>query len=327
MSIVDRLKHLFTENQIMIVFLGLLAGFLFPAVFKPIAAWGSALLMLIFFTSSLRLSLDELAEYAKDWKMLSLTSFFKLIFLPFAMWLPCAIFAPEWALPFLIVGAVPTGMTIALIAEYFGGKTTLALVITAVTSLLAPFTIPVVFQVLIGQSVPIPTLKLFTDLLLTIVVPFLLAAVVQRKAKAFVRKHDVWWRQISVLAFGVLVAAIVADTTAGSTVVLGWDEVGILLVMLIYMGGLTWLGYVMDYWRTASEKATIALCMVYMNNTLALFIGNRYFSEQGVVPRLVIILMIVNILLPPIRIAAKHAAKDTTKNQKPPKILQPFSLP
>jgi BASS family bile acid:Na+ symporter len=326
MSIVSRIAHLFTENQIMIVFLGILMGFFYPEIFHPISAYGTAILMLIFFTSSLRLSLGELAEYAKDWKMLSLTSFFKLIFLPVAMWLPCALFAPDWALPFLIVGAVPTGMTIALIAEYFGGKTTLALVITAVTSLLAPFTIPIVFQVVIGQSVPIPTFKLFTDLLLTIVVPFGAAAIVQNRAKAFVKKHDSWWRQISVIAFGVLIAAIVADTTAGSTVILGWDEVGILIVMLIYMGGLTWLGYVMDYWRTPPEKATIALCMVYMNNTLALFIGNRYFSAEGVVPRLVIILMIVNFLLPPIRIIAKRAAKNPTTGT-PQKKLQPFSLP
>ena len=67
--------------------------------------------MLIFFTSSLRLSLDELKNYAKDWKMVVLTSLFMLVFLPVAMWLPPRIFAPDWALPFLIVGAMPTGMT------------------------------------------------------------------------------------------------------------------------------------------------------------------------------------------------------------------------
>lgn len=322
-----RLRHLFLENQIMVVFVALILGFLFPATFKPLAAYGSVLLMLVFFTSSLRLSLGELLAYAKDWKMLVLTGAFMLVFLPIAMWLPPRIFAPEWALPFLIVGAMPTGMTIALIAEYFGGKTTLALVITAVTSLAAPFTIPLVFKYVIGQSVPIPALKLFGDLLFTIVLPFGVAAVVQRSAKAFVKAHDIWWKQISIVAFGVLVAAIVADTTEGSTVVLGWDEVGILIVMLVYMGGLTWLGYVMAYWRSAPERATIALCMIYMNNTLALFIGNRYFAEQRVVPRIVIILMIVNLLLPPIRILGRRATKDRMKKTKPPTLLQPFSLP
>jgi len=325
MLIGKTLKHLVTENQIMVVFLALIAGLIFPHVFRPIASVSTELLMLIFFTSSLRLSLSELVTYAKDWRMLVLTSIFMLVFMPIAMWLPPRIFAEEWALPFLIVGAMPTGMTIALIADFFGGKTTLALVITAATSLLAPFSVPLIFQLLIGQSIPIPTAQLFGDLLLTIVLPFAVAAVVQRRAPAFVQRHTGVWRQISVTSFGILIAAIVADTTAGSTVVLGWDEVGILLVMLVYMGGITWLAYAMAWWRTQSERATIALCMIYMNNTLALFIGNRYFPTHNVVPRLVIILLIVNALLPPLRWFAKRAI--TARRSTPPKILQPFSLP
>ncbi|MEO5927178.1 MAG: bile acid:sodium symporter [Patescibacteria group bacterium] len=327
MSLGDRIKNLFTENQIMVVLIALLLGFLFPSVFRPIAPYGTFLLILIFFTSSLRLSLGELATYAKDWKMLLMAAGFMLVFLPIVMWIPPAIFAPDWALPFLIVGAMPTGMTIALVAEFFGGKTTLALVVTATTSLIAPFTVPLVFQLLIGQNVPIPTWNLFSDLIITIVLPFVVAAIMQRKIPAFVKRYDMWWKQISVITFGVLIAGIVADTTAGSTIVLGWNEVGILIVMLFYLGGLTWLAYQMCWWRTPPERATIALSMIYMNNTLALFIGNRYFADSNVVPRLVIILMIVNALLPPIRWLAKRAANPNIKTQKPPKILQPFSLP
>lgn len=327
MPILGKIKHLLTENQITVVFVALLLGFFFPNIFRPIAPYGTYLLILIFFASSLRLSLSELAAYAKDWKMLVMATVFMLVFMPILMWLPPAIFAPDWALPFLIVGAMPTGMTIALVAEYFGGKTTLALVITAATSLLAPFTVPVVFQVLIGQNIPIPTWNLFRDLLITIVLPFIVAAIVQRKAPVFVKRYDEWWKQISVITFGILIAGIVADTTTGSTVVLGWSEVGILVVMLIYIGGLTWLAYQMCWWRTSPERATIALCMVYMNNTLALFIGNRYFSASGVVPRLVIILMVVNALLPPIRILAKRAAKKDAKKKTASEPMQPFSLP
>ena len=178
------------------------------------------------------------------------------------------------------------------------------------------------FKLAVGQEVPIPVLKMFGELLYTIVLPFGLATLVQRRAPTFIKKHDSLWREISVLAFGVLIAGIVADTTAGSTVVLGWDEVGILVVMLAYLGGLTWLAYGMAWWRTPAEKATIALSMVYMNNTLALFIGNRYFNAEGVVPRLVIILIIVNLLLPPFRWIAKRAAyPEEARHDKP--HLQP----
>ncbi|MCI0479843.1 bile acid:sodium symporter, partial [Candidatus Uhrbacteria bacterium] len=171
-----------------------------------------------------------------------------------------------------------------------------------------PFTVPLVFKMTVGQDVPIPVLGMFLELLMTIVVPFGVATLVQRRIPAFVKRHDGAWRQISILAFGLLIAGIVADTTGGSTITIGWDEVGILFVMLAYVGGLVWLAYRMAWWRLPGEKATIALCMIYMNNTLALFIGNKYFPGENVVPRLVIILVIVNVLLPPIKWFAKRAS-------------------
>ena len=54
MTFAEHVRHFLLENQIMVVFVALLAGFLYPAAFKPIAAYGPWLLILIFFTSSLR---------------------------------------------------------------------------------------------------------------------------------------------------------------------------------------------------------------------------------------------------------------------------------
>ncbi len=313
MGLRQRIAHFFFENQIMVVLVALILGVLFPDFFRPIAPFGTPLLMLIFFTSSLRLSGKEILRYAKDWKMLILATLFMLVFMPVAMWFPPSLFAPEWAIPFLIVGAMPTGMTIALIAEYFGGKASLALVITATTSLLAPFTIPIIFKLLLGQSVPIPALKLFGDLILTIVLPFAAAMLVQRTSKKFVKKQETLWKEISIIAFGLLIAGIVADSAPGAALTFSARDIGILVVMLVYLGGLTWLAFAMAWWRTSSERATIGLCMVYMNNTLALFIGNRYFSGDTI-PRLVLILIAVNALLPFLKwMAAAAAGKEASR--------------
>lgn len=307
MTIVNRLKQIFSENQIMVVLLGIIAGILLPKYFRPIAPYGTYLLMLIFFTSSLRLNLKELTGYAKDWKMMLLAGGFMLIFLPFAMWLPPRLFAPDWAMAFLIVGAMPTGMTIALIADLFGGKTTLALVITAITSLLAPLTIPIVFWLAIGRVVPVPVFMLFANLFVTIVVPFAVAAFIQRKAPKIVKKYDSIWRNVAVWTFGILIAAIVGDTVGQGAIVLSGRDIGLIIVMLIYIAGLTALAFLMAWWRSNAEKATLALCMVYLNNTLALFIANRYFPDNRLMTQLVILLLVINVLLPPFRWIAIRA--------------------
>ncbi|MHB8830958.1 MAG: bile acid:sodium symporter family protein [Patescibacteria group bacterium] len=317
MSIWQKIRHIFAENQIMIVLIGIVAGILLPKYFRPIAPYGTYLLMLIFFTSSLRLNLKELVGYAKDWKMLTLANGFKLIFLPLAMWLPCYLFAPDWAMAFLIMGAMPTGMTIALIADLFGGKTSLALVITAVTSLLAPITIPLVFWLSIGRVVPIPVLTLFGNLFLTIVIPFIVAAIIQRKAPKIVKKYDPVWRNVAVWTFGILIAAIVGDTTGQGPIILSARDIGLIIVMLIYIGGLTALAFLMAWWRTNAEKSTLALCMVYLNNTLALYVANRYFPSSRLMTQLVILLLVINILLPPFRWIAAYAVHlDKLKAKK-----------
>ncbi len=307
MSIWQKIRHVFAENQIMVVLLGIIAGILLPKYFRPLAPYGTYLLMLIFFTSSLRLNIKELLGYAKDWKMLTLANGFKLIFLPLAMWLPCYLFAPDWAMAFLIMGAMPVGMTIALIADLFGGKTSLALVITAVTSLLAPITIPLVFWLAIGRIVPIPVLTLFGNLFLTIVIPFIAAAIVQQKAPKVVKNYDSIWRNVAVWTFGILIAAIVGDTTGQGPIILSARDIGLIIVMLIYIAALTALAFLMAWWRTNAEKSTLALCMVYLNNTLALYVANRYFPSSRLMTQLVILLLVINVLLPPFRWIAAYA--------------------
>lgn len=312
-----RLKKFVGDNQIILVLAGLIAGAIFPTVFKPISPFATPMLMAIFFTSSLRLNLAELLNYAKDLRMVVIANVVMLLFIPIAMFIPLKIFAPDWALPFLIIGAMPTGLTVALIADLFGGKTSLAMLVSVTTSLLAPFTVPFVFWLCVGQSIPLPVTKLFSSLFFTIVIPFCLAMIAKRAAPNFTRSHDSAWREISLALFVLLVAAAVADTVQGESLALGWNEVGILIVMIIYMGGLAWLAYGLTGWRNASERITLTLCMVYMNNTLALWVGGTFFKEYGVVPRLLIILAAVNALLPPIKWLARN--RITAELEKNPR--------
>ncbi|MBI4139256.1 bile acid:sodium symporter, partial [Candidatus Uhrbacteria bacterium] len=277
MTLLARLRHFVMENQIMVVFFGILAGFLFPAVFKPIAAYGSFLLMLIFFTSSLRLSLEELADYAKDWRMVLLTTLFMLVFLPVAMWLPPRIFAPDWALPFLIVGAMPTGMTIALIADYFGGRASLAIMIVIVTSLFAPFSIPFVMELTVGRAVEIDASGMFRSLAQAIILPFLASWAVQRAAGKAVKRRDALWRTLSIAAFGVLIASIVSKTVGDGSdgafeSLLSLESAVALAAGFAVIVGVTWLSYRVSTWKSVPERVTIALCMVYMNFTLSLYV-------------------------------------------------------
>ncbi len=300
---IKNLKRLLTENQILVILIGIILGLVFPSQLTVLNTYSTQLLILVFFFSSLRLSLGEVVSYARDWRMLVITTLYMLVIMPFALFIPTSFLSQEWSVALLILGAMPTGMTIALMAEFFGGKTSLALVITTVTSLLAPFTIPLVTKIAIGQSVEIDTLGMFWSLSLTIVAPFILAMLVKRAVPKQVEKLDGLWRNLSVAAFGVLITGIVASTQGGGGITFTMRDAWMMLISMVLLGAMTWGGYYIVQWRSSADRMTIALCMLYMNNTLALFVGERFFRDLGVVPKQVLLLLVVNALLPVLKLA------------------------
>lgn len=302
-----------------VVFLALIVGLLFPDQLKFLGAYSTHLLITVFFTSSLRLNTKELIGYAKDWRMLLISNLFMLVILPFALYFPALAFSQEWALALLILGAMPTGMTIALVADFFGGKTSLALVITATTSLLAPLSIPIIFKIAVDRVVPIPVLEMFWSLFLTIVIPFVLATLVKQAVPKKVKKYDNLIRTISVACFGILIAGIVADSSNETLISLSVRDILIVIISMIWLGVLIWASYFLVRWRPPADRITIALCMVYLNNTLALFIGSKFFKEYQVVPKLLLLLLVVNALLPPLKWAASHVThiNDDKLNKNP----------
>ncbi|MCE9586526.1 bile acid:sodium symporter [Candidatus Uhrbacteria bacterium] len=301
---IKNLKRLLTENQILVILGGIILGLVFPSQLKVLNTYSTQLLILVFFFSSLRLSLGEVVSYAKDWRMLAITTLYMLVIMPFALFVPTSFLSREWSVALLILGAMPTGMTIALMAEFFGGKTSLALVITTITSLLAPFTIPLVTKIAIGQSMEIDTVGMFFSLSLTIVAPFILAMLVKKAVPKQVVKLDSVWRNLSVAAFGILITGIVASTQGGGGMTFTMRDAWMMAVSMALLGTMTWGAYYIVRWRSPADRMTIALCMLYMNNTLALFVGERFFRDLGVVPKQVLLLLVVNALLPVLKLAA-----------------------
>jgi len=79
------------------------------------------------------------------------------------------------------------------------------------------------------------------------------------------------------------------------------------------LGVMTWSAFYIVRWRPVADRVTIALCMLYLNNTLALFVGERFFRALGVVPKQVLLLLVVNALLPVLKFAALRVLKPVPK--------------
>ena len=151
---------------------------------------------------------------------------------------------------------------------------------------------------------------MFWSLFLTIVAPLVFALFVKRAAPQVIERHTTFFRELSVLAFGLLVTGITANSASTSALTLTSYDLIIMAGATLWLGFFTWLAYDIIPWRKPPERITIALCMVYLNNTLALFIGDKFFPDQNVLPKLILLLVVVNALLPPLKYVAQRITRQ-----------------
>jgi BASS family bile acid:Na+ symporter len=290
------------ESYTFILLVALAVGIGFSRQVGWISAYGRYFLGGIFFLSALRLQMSKVLGNLKDTKMLFVVNAIMLIVFPVFVFLVTDAIAPQFALAFLLLAAMPAGMTSPFLAEISGGNQGLALVLTATTSLLAPVTVPLVIKVLAGTQVAVGFWTMVLSLAKVIFVPFLLAQVVKfvwgRGAERFSKRS----RPLSMALLGLLIMGIVAqraDTILASLT--SARALGILLALVVLFLLHMVVGYYAVSWRSRTDRITVMICLTFMNFTLAIFLAGQYFTDPNVLVPVILSVLPWSLLLIPFR--------------------------
>jgi len=304
-----RLLDLLSKYQIALILTMLALGFIIPDTFSIFNPYNTVFLQIIMFVAGLEMDYKELFAELADWKTLLLTNAAKLVIIPVLVSIPLAVFAPEWSLPFIVAATMPTGLTAHALVAILGGRTSLALVSAATTSLLAPFTIPLVLKFLIGHEVFINTSGMMIQIASAVVLPLLLAGIIQRLVgRRNVLKADVPLRTASLASFALVVASItsaaaIASRNGGERISdIGIDGLIIIVLMLVFWIGTAWFASALLSWRKPIDRATITFCLIYMNYTLGIWVGDMFFREAEIGTKLVAIVILIIALVPAFRL-------------------------
>ncbi|HWR00037.1 MAG TPA: bile acid:sodium symporter [Candidatus Methylomirabilis sp.] len=319
----SRFLDLIARYQLALILAALAAGLVWPSIFLPLNPWNGFFLQVIMFSTGLRLDFVEFMKQAKDWRTLVLANSMMLVILPFLVALPLAFFAPEWTLPFVLAAAMPAGLTAPAVIAILGGKTSLAILIAVSTSVLSPFTIPLVLRVMAGQTVTIDVTSMMANIAWVVIVPLALSALVQWKIKRKRIERFVDPIRLANLAAFALVIASVAASSAGPTgaptvttpgagfLGIGTDGVIIVILMTVFWIGIAWLASAMLAWRDTVDRMTVSFCLIYMNTTLGVWIADKFFRETGIAPKLVAIFIATTLILPVFKLFVPKEKKKT----------------
>lgn len=297
-----KIYNYLTESYLVVVLLALFFGVVFSQSILFLEEYSTIVLGAIFFLSALKINMREVIASLADKKMLIAVNVFMLILFPILIYYGTLAIVPSLAVAFLLLAAMPVGMTAPLLSDISGGKQSLALVLTVSTSLLAPITVPFIMQTLVGSTISVDFFDMFFALAEVIFIPFILANVLKLFWQKGVDKVAVHFKPVSVLLLGILIMSIVAkqadiiiDGLYGGQALM---YLGFLFILFIVFHI---LGYFTIFWREKSERITTTVCLTYMNFTLAIYLADKFFQEPSIVIPVVLSVIPWAILLIPFK--------------------------
>lgn len=295
-----------SKSYILVMITALMFGLFLPAT-SYLIPWNTLFLQVIFFLSCLKINPSQVGSFLKDWKFLLLTNCLMLIGFPLTVWLVINPFFPNMGLALFLLAAMPVGMTTPLLVEVVGGKQTIAMVLTVTTSLLTPFTIPLLTKVLYGTSISVDALGMFKQLVLVIFLPFILALLTRKTLPALVERAKSKTKPFSILLLGLLIAGAVSKQSHQVLELSRnvWQLILIIVSLYAFFLILHVIGYFAFWWKKRTDRSTTSVALTYMNFTLAIFLAAQFFPKPEILLPLVLSILPWATLLPVWKWASK----------------------
>ncbi len=237
------------------------------------------MLVIVLFLTMLKIDAKDVFSHFKNPFIIVYLSALILIVSPIVFYYLSSVFLPlNYSLAILLLAAMPVGMSITAYARIFKGNTSLALTLTIVTSLLAPFTVPSIIYFLTGNNLQINIFDMLILLAEIIFAPFLFSSLVRKIAAKQITKTEKYFGPASILLLTMIIAGSIAKV-AGKAVDLNSLWIGIIFLFVL-AAALHIIGYYAAFWRGKSDKISSSLAVAYMNSTLAIILASSFFGPE-----------------------------------------------
>lgn len=238
-----------------------------------------ASLFIIMMGMGLSLKLKDFAMVMTRPKAIAIGLVAQMILLPLLAYVLVLLFQlePVLGIGLIILALCPGGTTSNLYTYLAKGDVALSVSLTAVVSLIAPFTVPFVLLLFMnqlmgeGQAIELPVLKTIVQLIAITIVPIVLGMVIHRFAPVFAEKAEKPVKIFSVVFLFLIIAGILLKNKA--TMPGYFADVG-LVALVLNLSCMT-LGYFLAKWAQLNEAQSkaIGIEVGFQNGTTALLIA------------------------------------------------------
>ncbi len=299
-----------------VVFASMAAAVVWPELGVPFQDYLLYLMMVLLFLSFLRIDFRALVEISKSsTSRLVLLVLVKLAVLPGLLYAVCALFLPDYAIPVLLLTGMSSGVVGPFIATLMAANVALVLRMVIVTSVLVPFTLPVMVEVLAGTRIEIPLALMIRLLCLVIFVPMVAVVVLRRISPSAPDALGRWQFPISMVLFAVINLGVFSKYShfffENPAQVVMCVAIAFVLSVIYYAGGVALLPK-----GKISDRLAAGISFAIMNNVLVIVFASSFFGPLA--PTLAAMYMFpYYIMIVPVRIAAAYARSRSAAGVTP----------
>ena len=190
------------------------------------------------------------------------------------------------AIGFILSVAVPTGVTSFIWVSISHGNKALCLSIILIDTLLSPIIMPLVVYFAIGESINIDTSSLILDLLWMIVLPSVLAMILNQythgKIEEKLGKKLAPFSKIALFLIVMINSSIIAPYVKN----MSWELARIIVIVFIVAisGYILWLLIGHFIWKDPTLVSTLVFTGGMRNIAVGIVIASSYFPPRVALP-------------------------------------------
>ena len=224
---------------------------------------------------------------------------------------------PEFALGFLIIGAVPAGMAGGALTDLCKGNVSLALTVTLITSLICPLTIPLLILILTGSETSVFMLLRQSGMLtILIIVPLILSRISRKLKPRFIKRSKEFFTPFSIISLCLM---ILGAMSKNSETFLAYKAKGLLLLGCVFLFSAFFhiAGYFIAIKRPIADRVALSVNTAYINNGLAIVFAMSFFGNmpEAILPALLIEFPMIIMIVPLKYYSIKHSKPSGKKEE------------
>ena len=272
---------MFRKNDfilLLVVFSAMGIGIGLPEFGRIFAPYPLYFMIIQLFFSFLKINfLQVFAEAKERAVILFVLCLFKLLIIPVVLFFLTQIFWPEYAVPILLLSGIATGVVAPFISSLLEASTFVVLMMVVVSSLLAPFSLPALVSLFVGQTIGISFLAMVRILAMVVFLPAVAVILLRYLYPSSLEKLERVQFPVSLSTFACINLGVFAKYSSfflKSPAVVGETILVAFVLSVIYHT----VGLLVTWGMKREDRLAGAISFAYMNNILVVVFSSQFFG-------------------------------------------------